>query len=463
MEDIVLSTSSFFSTSPKELLQYIIQASGHHWNYAIFWQATRNQEDGRVVLSWGDGHFQVTTTKSINNNVHGNGLHSFFSWDELSTAAGGGDDENDSNIEWFYMLSLTKSFVSPDDLLVRSFVNSGSHEWLVAGHDHDQILQFPGYERVKEAHLHGIKTFVCISTPRGTLELGSSDIIKKDSGGGRGGGNVVVQLCRSLLSPPPPPDNINDTGCLFLGQKATRMSTTTSSSYCNEEKKVSALAVDVSESEYPINDNNSKNGSRKRARKTAEVVNGGGGQELIVASHVEAERQRREKLNRRFYALRSVVPKVSRMDKASLLSDAVTYINELKSKIKELEAKLNHNHHHHNRKPKRDLMQETQSTVTSVHHHDDHDDVRKMMMMNVNVDVKLIGSEAILRVLSRDENYPSAVLMNALRELELRTHHASLSSVKEIMLQNVVIGVPEGFTSEDALRTAILKKIKMLI
>nr|WII96597.1 MYC2 [Abelmoschus esculentus] len=463
MEDIVLSTP------PKELLQYIIQASGHHWNYAIFWQATRNQEDGRFVLSWGDGHFQVTTTnsttKSINNNVHGNGLHSIFSWETLNNnsddfSGGGADDQNDSNIEWFYMLSLTKSFVSPDDLLVRSFINSGSHEWLVVGHDHDHILQFPGYERVKDAHLHGIKTFVCISTPRGTLELGSSETIKKDSGGGRG--NVVVQLCRSLLAPPP--DIINNTGCLFLGQKATRTTSLSSSSYLfdNEEKKVSALAVDVSESEYPTNNN--KNGSRKRARKTTEVVNGGGGggKELIAASHVEAERQRRDKLNRRFYALRSVVPKVSRMDKASLLSDAVTYINELKSKIKELEAKLNHNHHH--RRPKRELMQETQSTVTSVHH-DDDDDARMMMMimMNVDVDVKILGSEAILRVLSRDENYPSAVLMNALRELELRTHHASLSSVKEIMLQNVVIGVPEGFTSEDALRTAILKKIKMLI
>ncbi|KAE8708554.1 homeobox-leucine zipper protein ATHB-12-like isoform X1 [Hibiscus syriacus] len=56
--------------------------------------------------------------------------------------------------------------------------------------------------------------------------------------------------------------------------------------------------------------------------------------------HVEAERQRREKLNHRFYALRSVVPKISKMDKASLLSDAVTYIKELQSKIDKLETEL---------------------------------------------------------------------------------------------------------------------------
>jgi hypothetical protein len=48
---------------------------------------------------------------------------------------------------------------------------------------------------------------------------------------------------------------------------------------------------------------------------------------------VEAERQRREKLNQRFYALRAVVPKISKMDKASLLSDAIAYIQELEDRL----------------------------------------------------------------------------------------------------------------------------------
>ncbi|KAK9749535.1 hypothetical protein RND81_02G132700 [Saponaria officinalis] len=58
-------------------------------------------------------------------------------------------------------------------------------------------------------------------------------------------------------------------------------------------------------------------------------------------SHVEAERKRREKLNQRFYALRAVVPNVSRMDKASLLGDAISYITELHKKLKDLESKSN--------------------------------------------------------------------------------------------------------------------------
>ncbi|GAV57807.1 HLH domain-containing protein/bHLH-MYC_N domain-containing protein [Cephalotus follicularis] len=70
---------------------------------------------------------------------------------------------------------------------------------------------------------------------------------------------------------------------------------------------------------------------RKRGRKPAN-----GREEPL--NHVEAERQRREKLNQRFYALRAVVPNISKMDKASLLGDAISYINELQAKLKVMEA-----------------------------------------------------------------------------------------------------------------------------
>ncbi|KAG6427214.1 hypothetical protein SASPL_111456 [Salvia splendens] len=70
---------------------------------------------------------------------------------------------------------------------------------------------------------------------------------------------------------------------------------------------------------------------RKRGRKPAN-----GREEPL--NHVEAERQRREKLNQRFYALRAVVPNISKMDKASLLGDAIAYITELQKKLNDMES-----------------------------------------------------------------------------------------------------------------------------
>ncbi|KAK7393542.1 hypothetical protein VNO78_22100 [Psophocarpus tetragonolobus] len=61
-------------------------------------------------------------------------------------------------------------------------------------------------------------------------------------------------------------------------------------------------------------------------------------QDDLSANHVLAERRRREKLNERFIILRSLVPFVTKMDKASILGDTIEYVKQLRRKIQELEA-----------------------------------------------------------------------------------------------------------------------------
>ncbi|CAH1422011.1 unnamed protein product [Lactuca virosa] len=59
---------------------------------------------------------------------------------------------------------------------------------------------------------------------------------------------------------------------------------------------------------------------------------------IQAQDHVLVERKIREKLNRFFISLSSLIPKLKKMDKASVLEDASIYIKELQDRVKELEG-----------------------------------------------------------------------------------------------------------------------------
>nr|GMD76261.1 transcription factor MYC2-like [Ipomoea batatas] len=186
---------------------------------------------------------------------------------------------------------------------------------------------------------------------------------------------------------------------------------------------------------------------RKRGRKPAN-----GREEPL--NHVEAERQRREKLNQRFYALRAVVPNVSKMDKASLLGDAIAYINELKSKLETSESYID------------DLKVQAQSLKkelsTKDPRHDRHPDPKKPTphkIPDMDVDVKVMGWDAMIRIQCSKKNHPAARLMVALMELDLDVTHASVSVVNDLMIQQAAVKMGTRFYNQDQLRLALTSKL----
>ncbi|VVA90865.1 unnamed protein product [Arabis nemorensis] len=63
--------------------------------------------------------------------------------------------------------------------------------------------------------------------------------------------------------------------------------------------------------------------------------------ENFKSKNLHSERKRRDRINQGLYALRAVVPKITKMNKIGILGDAVDYINELLVKKQKLEDELN--------------------------------------------------------------------------------------------------------------------------
>ncbi|CAI0472871.1 unnamed protein product [Linum tenue] len=350
---------------------------------------------------------------------------------------------------------MTQSFVNGVGLPGQAFFN-GSPAWLVGP---DRMAAAP-CERAKQGQVFGLQTIVCIPSANGVVELGSTDPIYQSSD--------LMNKVRVLF-------NFSGSGGIDQGENDPSSLWITDpemkdggGNNSNNNKTSSAAAATVAPSSSGGNpnhhhhNNNSYPSSssltpekkpRKRGRKPAN-----GREEPL--NHVEAERQRREKLNQRFYALRAVVPNVSKMDKASLLGDAISYIKELRLKLqstesekdelqKQVESLRDESSSHPQQRPppdNQDLKSSNSSSTNS-------------SQIEMEIEVKIIGWDAMIRIQCSKRNHPAARLMAALKELDLDVHHASVSVVNELMIQQATVKMGSRFYTQEQLRLALSNKV----
>ncbi|CAE6215198.1 unnamed protein product [Arabidopsis arenosa] len=473
---------SLETTLPKRL-HAVLNGTNEPWTYVIFWKPSYYDISGESVLKWSDGVYngddeektrgRLRRKKTIpsspaekerRSNVLRE-LNSMISGEAFPVVEDeyvNKDDDVEAEVtdmEWFFLVSMTWSFGNGSGLAGKAFA-SYNPVWVTGS---DQIYG-SGCDRAKQGGDLGLQTIVCIPSDNGVLELGSTEQIRQNSD--------LFNKIRFLFHLEGSKDffgapNLNsdlfsfqlENGCSStVTDYNLNFSTSSSTSARARCGDVLSFSDNVKQSSENLNPNTysaqiqnvvhhatvmpEKKQGKKRGRKPAH----GRDQPL---NHVEAERMRREKLNHRFYALRAVVPNISKMDKTSLLEDAVHYINELKSKAENAESEKNAIQIQLNE------LKEMAGQRNAVHRVCKYEENASEM----KIEVKIMGSDAMVRVESSKSHHPGARLMNALMDLELEVINASMSVMNDFMIQQANVKMGLRIYKQEELRDVLISKI----
>ncbi|KAJ4904341.1 Transcription factor ABA-INDUCIBLE bHLH-TYPE [Raphanus sativus] len=374
------------------------------WNYSILWQQTVSRS-GHQVLGWGDGCCREPNHSEESKLVSGfEEEEEMMRWQEmrrrvlhkLQRVFGESDEDNNyalslENVtatETFFLASMYFFFNHGEGGPGRCF-SEGRHVWWVS----DEV----GYDycfRSFMAKRAGIRTVVMVPTDAGVVELGSVWSLPE---------NVeLVRSVQGLFMRRVEPSRVGGVHKLF-GQELNSFDHnnkgyTSQGSDVKVQENANVVVAGGGGGACVVEEKRPKKRGRKPANGREEPLN-----------HVEAERQRREKLNQRFYALRAVVPNISKMDKASLLEDAISYIKELQEKVKSIEA-------------------EGVRTVDSTE----------------AVEIQAGEEEVVVRMISPLETHPASRIIQAMRNSEVSVMESTLSSAEDRVFHTFVVKSNNG-------------------
>ncbi|KAI3469964.1 hypothetical protein Pfo_026627 [Paulownia fortunei] len=202
---------------------------------------------------------------------------------------------------------------------------------------------------------------------------------------------------------------------------------------------------------------------RPRSIKTSEEV------ESQRMTHIAVERNRRKQMNEHLRVLRSLMPSsyVQRGDQASIIGGAIEFVRELEQLLQCLESQKRRRLYGDGQRPIGDpsmVVQQPQpplmfppmpiqnDQMKLVEYETGlHEETAESKSCLADVEVKLLGFDALIKILSRRRPGQLIKTIAALEDLQLTILHTNITTIEQTVLYsfNVKIGGEARFTAED--------------
>ncbi|XP_057467104.1 transcription factor bHLH35-like isoform X1 [Actinidia eriantha] len=174
-----------------------------------------------------------------------------------------------------------------------------------------------------------------------------------------------------------------------------------------------------------------------------------GAQSSAASKNIVSERNRRKKLNERLFALRAVVPKISKMDKASIIKDAIDYIQELHDQERRIQAeilqlesgKLNENGVFDFKEEMPDLLRSKKKRIDQSF---DFGESRASPIEDLDLSVSYVGEKTVVVSLTCNKRTNTMVkLCEVFETLKLKIIAANISAFSGRLLKTVFLQADE--------------------
>ncbi|CAI0380337.1 unnamed protein product [Linum tenue] len=205
--------------------------------------------------------------------------------------------------------------------------------------------------------------------------------------------------------------------------------------FVNNDQQAGGTISSVPEGAAAAAKNNNNNNKRKRAPrsiKTSEEV------ESQRMTHIAVERNRRKQMNEHLRVLRSLMPGsyVQRGDQASIIGGAIEFVRELEQLLQCLESQKRRRLYGEGAGP----AAAAAAAAAAV-----REETAENKSCLADVEVKVLGLDAMIKVLSRRRPGQLIKAIAAMEDLHLNILHTNITTIEQTVLYSFNVKVPTFF------------------